>query len=499
MRARSLIGLVTAAAALGLPAAGHAGTYCVGVVPGCVGAPAGDLQSALSSAELSAEPDVVRIGAGEFTAGAAGFTYVAASPVEIVGAGAGATVLTTSAPAPGVLRVQGPAATTLVSDLSVRSAATGPRDVLVVSGAAERVEVTGQGRNQAVTLLAGSTLRSSTVVAPLGDEDAPSYAVQAVGAGATVEDVRLEGGVGVSVVGDGTTISRARIVAIFGVSVRDADARVTSSLVRVDDGGIGLGVLTSGIAAADVEADGVTVAGRGADPVATGVSVRADGGPARLVLRNSALVDLVRPLARTSGAGSPAAIEVSWSAVDLTRPVLAAGPGSLALGPGNLPSPPGLLPAISDHRPAAGSPLVDAGDPAPPGAEGPALDLEGRPRVLGPRRDIGAFELPPAPLVAGGAPPALAGGGPPPALRPPARPCAGRRGTALKRCRIAVRLRADLRRCARVRSGARARCRAVASRRAGLARCRLLAPRRAAACRVMVLARPLPRARRARA
>jgi hypothetical protein len=496
MRARSLIGLVTVSAALGLPAAGHAGTYCVGVVPGCVGAPAGDLQSALSSAELSVEPDVVRIGEGEFTAGAAGFTYVAASPVEVVGAGAGATVLTTSAAAPSVLRVQGPAATTRVSDLSVRSAATGLREILVVSGTAERVEVTGLSRNQAVNLLGGSALRTSTVVVPLGSDDEPSYAVRALGAGTTVEDVRLEGGVGVGVFGDGAAITRARIVAIFGVSVLDANARVTSSLVRVDSGGIGLSVQTSGLGTGDLEADGVTVANRAPTPDANGVAVRVGGGPGRLALRNSALVDLARPLARLSDSGLPATVEVSWSAVDLTAPVLEAGPGALALGPGNLPSPPGLLPAIADHRPAAGSPLVDAGDPAPPGAEGPALDLDGRPRVLGPRRDIGAFELPPAPPVAGGTPGTTAGG--PPAALPPRRaaPCAGRRGKALTRCRIALRLRADLRRCAAARPALRARCRAVARRRAGLARCRLLAPKRAAACRATLLARPLPRVRR---
>jgi hypothetical protein len=79
------------------------------------------------------------------------------------------------------------------------------------------------------------------------------------------------------------------------------------------------------------------------------------------------------------------------------------GPGILGKGAGNIDADP-LFTGTSDFHPLAGSPLVDAGNPA---TFNQTLDLDGNPRVVGTRRDIGAYELPaPAPSGDPVAPPA---------------------------------------------------------------------------------------------
>jgi hypothetical protein len=62
-------------------------------------------------------------------------------------------------------------------------------------------------------------------------------------------------------------------------------------------------------------------------------------------------------------------------------------------GEGNIDVDPGFIdPVAGDYRLAHGSPAIDAGDPgfdAPPGE----MDVEGDPRIVGPRVDMGADEL----------------------------------------------------------------------------------------------------------
>lgn len=75
-------------------------------------------------------------------------------------------------------------------------------------------------------------------------------------------------------------------------------------------------------------------------------------------------------------------------------PVIEEGPGSFSSGPGDLADPPPNL--GPDGSPQAGSPLIDAGDPAGAEAGESSTDLAGHPRILGARRDIGAFEAVPS-------------------------------------------------------------------------------------------------------
>src|SRR4029453_15113457 len=82
-------------------------------------------------------------------------------------------------------------------------------------------------------------------------------------------------------------------------------------------------------------------------------------------------------------------------------------PGSLFNGAGNINADP-LFASATDYHPLAGSPLADTGDPSP---SSDTLDLDGNPRVVNGRRDIGAYELQPAPPAPpGGGAPAPASG-----------------------------------------------------------------------------------------
>jgi hypothetical protein len=101
-----------------------------------------------------------------------------------------------------------------------------------------------------------------------------------------------------------------------------------------------------------------------------------------------------------AGAGS-ANIGVIASDYDPAT-VVSNGPGSLYAGAFNINADPQFTSA-TDYHPLAGSPLVDAGDPSP---SSDILDLDGNPRIVNGRRDMGAYELQPVPPV----PPAPTGG-----------------------------------------------------------------------------------------
>src|SRR5205085_4750565 len=83
----------------------------------------------------------------------------------------------------------------------------------------------------------------------------------------------------------------------------------------------------------------------------------------------------------SSGIGSvdvPASISATYSDFDTSSDAADTGPGSTTLGAGNLTADPQLRdPSNGDYRLKGSSPLIDAGDPAVPGAGEPGIDEAG--------------------------------------------------------------------------------------------------------------------------
>ena len=88
-----LLAAAVTCAVLALPAIASAEDYCVGGPAGCSGTPvvAGDLKSALAAAQSNGSDDRFFIAPGDFTADA--FVHQSSERVQIIGAGAGSTVL----------------------------------------------------------------------------------------------------------------------------------------------------------------------------------------------------------------------------------------------------------------------------------------------------------------------------------------------------------------------------------------------------------------------
>lgn len=101
----------------------------------------------------------------------------------------------------------------------------------------------------------------------------------------------------------------------------------------------------------------------------------------------------------------PAFATISYSSLDLAAgEIVESGAGTFTPGAGNIgtPNPLFVNQGAGDLRLLNGSPLVDTGDPAGLTANESTTDLAGGPRIVGPRRNIGAFEgsaTPPPPPV----------------------------------------------------------------------------------------------------
>jgi hypothetical protein len=394
--------------AFALPSVASATDYCVGQNTSCAPVNHRDkFQNALTDAAGTPDADRILLGAETYTAGTvAGYVYNGpASPVEIVGAGLGKTVLTGQAGVNSVLDLTGGAGSAL-SDLTVRlpeNAGSG----LDTDSAARRIEVTpalGAGFSGSVTgvyLSDGATLEDSVVMLP----GAGSTGVFAVDGHVSRSMVAADTGIAIN---DGS-IERSRVNGSTGVWAYAGAASILSSVI-VAEGEYGVWATSyAGVDKTTVSADGVTVAsyqGAGAGVVAD-TAVDKDWS-VEVNLTNSIIRGVPTALAsKTAGTGK-ATLNVSYSDYDPSGNSISGAPNASinAAQVSNVGNVGFADRASGEFHLLPGSPLVDAGDPAT--AQG--LDLDGNPLVTDgdgdgtPRRDMGAFELPaqPASVKPGG-------------------------------------------------------------------------------------------------
>jgi hypothetical protein len=406
MRTRGVIcaiAIAAAAVALALPAAAGAETFCV-KEPACVaagghkveGKNAIALTSALSEAAANPGPDSIVIGAGTFEA-PKGFEYNSSEPVTITGASPAETRLASSEKGTHAL-VLNSGVSTVVSNLAIEMPPLESVEGLVLNGAtAEHVAVTGGGgeglpiglrisggvfahgsveleratTTDAVSMSGGEVV-DSTIVG--------SYGLEAGAPSATVRGSRISGAInsynGALTIED--TLVDLRGAPGAGVIIAANDGNSETATLRGDT------IVNGGESSSGLEVEAYKPEGK-----ATKTTVLLEGSiishvATPIALRATEPMTSIAATARYSsfeaGADTEAGATLddekpAASTPDFVKPVF----GEAAFSEGNWH----LAPV---------SPLIDAGPPEALSAGEYGLDAEAAPRLVGGRRDVGAFE-----------------------------------------------------------------------------------------------------------
>jgi hypothetical protein len=367
-------------------------TRCVGSPSGCAGTvypgDAAGLQQALDDSALHIDPDLVRIGAGTYTATAAGGFNYSSGELDIQGDGPFTTIIKPSgAPSARAMTISaGGNANSTMSDFGIQLAgANGQTGIQLGSGVASNLRVTGPdtpgSSNLGVDLVGHANLENTTVDLP-GEHGG----VFSEGAGNDISDctVRADTAI-VSSVNLGLT--RCLITADFeGVSIGGATANLDNNVIHL--GGTAVRGLTAFMGAV-VNASNLTVIG---DPGA-GHGAEADnttGGSTTINLDSTIFSGFSADLYTSQTSGS-AVINATYSRVAVADN--SAG-GSINQGAGVVSSDP-VFTGPGDYHQRFDSPLIDAGKPGTPAA---TADLGGATRVVDGDGDsdavvdMGAFE-----------------------------------------------------------------------------------------------------------
>jgi hypothetical protein len=415
--------LAMATCALGAGAA-QATDYCVAPATGCTGpntftADGAGVVAALAAA--TGPSDRVLLGAATYTAPTtAGFTYnhPGLAP-EIVGAGAGQTILTGPTDTGTVLYLN-TASGGLVHDVGLaiplRSANPSFLSALnIVHGTARRVAITSDpalnGAN-ALQLGDGGTFEDGSVTLPMSG---PVAGLSTLGTGGTLRTTTMVAAKPLNITTDDITVERVHATAGSGsaLSLRGVNAHLRDS-VLVQPGTAAAVYLSTGNGTdPTLRLDHDTIVGTSGAVDGLYAGAADAGHTSAIDVHDSIITGFAHARHRyVAGAGTGATITTSHSAYDpsgdLTSGTVAGSTGEITPfpGTGDVDVAPGFVDAAGgDYRLAEGSPLVDAGDPAAPLAGEPAVDLAGAPRVLdgthdcAARTDIGAYELQPAPTA----------------------------------------------------------------------------------------------------
>jgi hypothetical protein len=399
-----------------VPSVAGATDYCVDT--SCGGTGAASLDQALDFADDADDADRIFLGAKIYTPQGTSFKYLAPGPVEIIGQGAGRTILTGGSDA--VLNLLAGSGSS-VHDLTVRLPQNAPGQMVgvVTNSLLQRISVVEDptqvnANRDGVQLSFGGTLADSTVHLGTGQQTTAAVLGGRFGVadgGNTIRASTLSADWGIASV-HGATVERSRVTGLsYGIRNFGDLTTVRDSLVRLTGpSGTAIRAETSGTGGdTKMIVDGVTVV-TPSSLDATGVAVTTFPAPdesVHVTLANSVIRGAFTPLfARAFGTGT-ATIAASYSDYEPSSNVSLGG----TISESNVTN---VGDALFDETPGhefrllPGSPLIDMGDLAAP----QGLDLDGGARVTDgngdgiARRDIGAFELQPA--MAG--PPS--GGGP---------------------------------------------------------------------------------------
>lgn len=400
MRRPTPLILVAAAIAAAGPAPALAEDLCVTPQATCApGKTYATPQQALDAAAADGDADRVLLPAGSFAApDENGLTYVSSNVVEIVGAGRAETVLQGAGDAKRVLDVRGTTASRIRS-LALRIPASAPNGstALLTSAGVSDVAVADFGPltddRQGIVLLDGADLDDAEV-SLRNDPNQGSIGVLLDAAGSVVTDVTSSAALPFVTDAGAGVLDRVRADGwATGIDLL-GDTTVRNCLVTMRDEGA---TASTGIRAKNANAT-VTNCTISGPPGASALASHADGATANLSASGVVVRGFEHALSRRAVNGGTAHLAAAHADLDQAS-LETTGSGKLALGPQlAFHADAGFVDeAAGDFRLRPGSPLVDAGAP---GAATSAADLLGLPRLVGPRVDIGAFELQALPPVA---------------------------------------------------------------------------------------------------
>jgi hypothetical protein len=395
-RKRLLLAAAIACAALAIPSVASAEDFCVGGPAGCTGTPvaANGLKVALTGAQSNGSADRFFLAPGIFTSDQ--FTYQSAERLQIIGAGAGKTILRGNV-AGSVLTLGGDQDSS-VSELRLEPTGAASSGLTLQGTHAGGVAVDAKGVASLVTgvqLLGDSTFDDGSV--DLGAIAQPAVTVYNDGA-VTDSTLTAPAGAGVLSGGNDATVRRSTLDAKIGAAAIQGHLTVSDTLVdlRGNAGaepayGVYLPVTASGTTAA-ADADRLTIVGSAGTTY--GLAALADGAntSATVHMRDSVISGVGVPVGRQAQNGGTARVTSDRSAYPTAVAVPDSGPGAI-VETDRIQASPHF--ADGFHL-AADSPLIDAGTPDGPPAG--ATDRDGRPRASDGDgnctrvTDIGAFE-----------------------------------------------------------------------------------------------------------
>jgi hypothetical protein len=407
--------VVAAVAAAWMAPAAQATDYCVAPNTSCGGTNVGTFEAALDAADNANDADRIFLGAATYKAAAAtGFSYDApGSPVEVLGAGTGQTILTGQIGGSGSMLFLVGGAGSSIHDLTMRlpqNAAAGFAG-LTTNRLARRIEVVEaltQANVRTGVRLPGGSLEDSTVM--IGGVQNTTGVSTFFG---SVRDSTIEARNAV-VVDSAATLER---LVLRGGAVglhAQGSTTITDSLIEVTEPtGTAISTRTQPLQDATVNTDGVTLVGPG---TAGSTGAHADTSQANpqnatVNLANAVLRGFGQALVTFANGAGEADINASYSDYDPSGNS-DTGPGSItASNVTNLGDARFVNAASGDFRLRFDSPLIDVGEP---GAPTTSTDLGGGARLVdgdavpGARRDIGAYEYQAQPPLAAISGPAAA-------------------------------------------------------------------------------------------
>jgi hypothetical protein len=429
---RRITGALAAAfAALAIaPGAVQAASFCVVPAAGCDVDNDPNAFTTLGSAveasnnNGSGETDTIRLGAASYTPETAIERYELNTPVDILGAGTGKTIINSGSQGFFTLALFAP--NSHIADATIRMGGAGQTEygiaLLGANTVAERLEVianndvTGGDEEGAVLLQGGPIIfKNSSVRAPTGP-GRNTWGIEALfnPAGTKVENVSVVADKGLitygtsEVVAKNVDITANRGIMTFAGAAGNGNITVDTGIVRGIPGEatdpMGIYVPANGGSQSPVvTAKNLTLVGNGGG-VGVNVEELTCGGPPtgspKAILHNT--LSTGYPIAgRTKGCNTAcpgaasAVLENHFSAFN--TPIANIDGGCAPTEAGIFTSNLGLVSA-SDPRPRFPSPLIDAGNPAAAVPADPTLDLAGLGRFVDgnadgtPRRDVGAYE-----------------------------------------------------------------------------------------------------------